>query len=125
MKALPVSFTSDGFAFCQLDRSSGVALFHKRKGDLDGSYEVVLVQRVPERVLFGRLVEAHEAMPPSEAWGEKGWTYRDKAGGLSKMQDLITRKNTPHCRCSRPKPTPIPAESRKPCTNELDGTLVP
>ncbi len=105
MNRLKTSFRSDSFEFRQLDRTGDVAVFAKRKGELDTSYEVVAVQRVPERVLFGRLVEAHEAMPTSEAWGEKGWAYRDKPSAFRKMRELISRRSTSQCRCIGPRPS--------------------
>ena len=81
MKLLPDTFHSDGFDFRLLKRDANVALLVKSKPGCVASYEVVKLMRVPAREMFGRPVEAHEAMPASEQWGQRGWSYpnRDQA----------------------------------------------
>ena len=123
MNPLPMTFRDGGFLFRQLERSGHVAVFEKHKGHLNISFEVVRVRQVPETMMFGRIVQAHEAMPSSEHWGLYGWTYRDKAAAFRKFQELT--QECPPLSTPGPKRTPILAGTHEPCSNVLDGTLVP
>jgi len=88
MTPLPDTFRSDGFDFRLLRRAGAVALLVKSKPGGTPSYEVVRLVRVPEREMFGRVIPAHEAMPASEQWGERGWTYSDRDRAEAKFSDL-------------------------------------
>ncbi len=88
MTPLPDTFRSDGFDFRVLKRAGAVALLVKAKPGASPSYEVVRLVRVPEREMFGRVIPAHEAMPASELWGERGWTYSDRDRAEAKFSEL-------------------------------------
>jgi hypothetical protein len=78
MKPLPTIFRSDEFDFILFRRNRLVALFQKSKSTHKYPvFEVVQIQELPTREIFGRVVEAHEAMPSSEQWGTYGWSYSD------------------------------------------------
>ncbi len=77
MTLLLDQFRSDGFDFRLLKRAGDVALLVKSKPGGTPSYEVVKLVCAPDREMFGRIIPAHEAMPPSESWGQRGWTYCD------------------------------------------------
>jgi hypothetical protein len=38
---------------------------------------------------MGKLVTAHEIMPPSESWGTRGWTYVDLSSARAKFDQLV------------------------------------
>jgi hypothetical protein len=92
LKPLPERFRYDNFDFRMLKREGDIAIFaksspsHPREPD---SYEVVRVQRKPARLLFGRDIPAHEAMPASEDWGIHGWTYAKLEAAEKKFAELI------------------------------------
>lgn len=80
MNPLPTQFDGradqKGFQFSQIKREGDVALFEKRKpGWLKPKYEVVIVQKCPERTWpNGLTTPAHEIMPSPEEWGTLGWS---------------------------------------------------
>jgi len=88
MTPLPDRFRSDTFDFRLLKRAAAVALLSKSRTAGYVSYEVVKLVRVPDRQMFGRVVPAHEAMPASEQWGERGWTYSDRDRAEAKFAKL-------------------------------------
>ena len=101
MKILPTTFRSDGFYFELLKRDGDIALFRKTKlGFSFETFEVVLVQHHKERIIAGKSIEGGEAMPSSEQWGSKGWTFSEKTSAKRKAKLLSTQKH------SRP-PTPV------------------
>jgi len=85
---LPETFRNDQFDFRVLKRESNVALLAKAKPGGTTSYEVVRLVRVTERELFGRVIPAHEAMPGSEQWGERGFSYCDRNRAEAKFREL-------------------------------------
>ena len=90
MTQLPDTFQSDGFTFRLIQRHGNVALLEKTNpAACKPSYEVVIIQRLPARNLFGADLPASEAMPPSEAWGEQGWTYSNLESALRKFEQLL------------------------------------
>ena len=109
MKPLATLFRSDGFEFRQLERVGRVAVFEKRKGEPNISYEVVRIRQVPETTMFGRTVPAHEALPCNEQWGLYGWTYHDKTAAFRKFRELA--QECPRLSTPMPKHTPIATEA--------------
>lgn len=93
MKPLPEKFSKDRFDFELCDREGDVAMFRKvHQGGTVPSFEVVIVQKHRERTIAGKLIPAGEAMPYSEQWGEKGWTYPDRKAATDKMSDLVLQE---------------------------------
>lgn len=75
MIPLAKTFRKDGFQFKQLKREGKIALFVKSKPPSEMEfYEVVVVQRHPERKMAGIVIRAGESMPSSESWGTHGWS---------------------------------------------------
>jgi hypothetical protein len=115
MKTLPTAFRSGSFDFKLLVRDGHIALLRKTKPGLAfETFEVVVVQHHKERIIAGKSIEGGEAMPSSEQWGSKGWTFSDKTSAERKAKLLSTQKH------SRP-PTPVPAllilpRNKKPCS---------
>ncbi len=106
MIAIPQNFCNAGFDFRQLERIGQVAVLEKRKSDRNVGFEVVRIRQVPESVMFGRTIKAHESMPSSEQWGLYGWTYSDKATALRKFLELT--QECPPLSTQRPKQAHIP-----------------
>ena len=74
MKPLPTEFKSKGFQFRQLKRVGDVALFERKRPTWKNpGYEVVRVRKYPTYEISGATIEAHEALPPDEAFGQEGW----------------------------------------------------
>jgi hypothetical protein len=93
MRALAKRFRQHGFDFKQLMRDGRVALFVKTKPQFAReSHEVVIVQRIKERTICGRRVEAHEAMPSPEQWGVAGWTFTDLEKAKAKFNQLAANQ---------------------------------
>lgn len=89
MIPLAIKFKSDGFDFRQIHRSDDIAIYSKSKGEFTG-LEVVLVQKRAEHTWpNGSTTPAHEAMPGSESWGTKGWSYTDRTAALARMSALM------------------------------------
>lgn len=88
MTPLPETFRSDQFVFRVLNRKGDVALLAKAKPGGSTSYEVVRLVRVMEREMFGRVIPAHEAMPASEQWGERDFSYCDRDQAEGKFREL-------------------------------------
>ncbi len=97
MKTLPTEFQGRadqrGYVFKQLKRTGDVALFEKHNPSHPPgtalSYEVVIVQKRPERTFpNGEVYPAHESMPSPEEWGVYGWSPYDLEAALAKL-DLV------------------------------------
>ena len=80
-------FICDGFVFHLVDRVGDVALFRKSKHGRD-FYEVVIVQKLPAKTIFGRVYPAREALPPSESWGTSGWSLPILERASEKMAEI-------------------------------------
>ncbi len=100
MTPLPTEFTGRadqrGYMFKQLKRTGDVALFEKHNpGHIPGaaiSYEVVIVQKRPERTFpNGEVYPAHESMPSPEDWGVYGWSPYDLESALTKFNQIVDR----------------------------------
>ncbi len=76
MQTIESKFDYDQYTFWLIMRQGDLALFAKTKPDHSRwSYELVLLQRHPAKTFAsGRSYPDREALPPSEDWGEKGWT---------------------------------------------------
>ena len=81
-------FSYDGFAFHLLDRVDDVALFKKSKHGRD-FYEVVIIQELPAKTIFGRAYPAREALPPSESWGTHGWSLATPERAREKFAAIV------------------------------------
>jgi len=92
MKVIATEFIKSGFVHKVIDRRGNVLLVERRHVDVDHPHwEVVRITQNPERLLYGRMVEAHEAFPPAEAWGTNGWTYTTLEDARAKFDSLTTK----------------------------------
>ena len=98
MKPLPLNFKRAGFTFDQLRRMGDVVLLAKSKphSSTRSSYEVCRVRRCPERTIAGKIIPAHESLPPDEAWGTYGWTHTSLDSAMAKFAQLITGRHAAH-----------------------------
>jgi len=94
MKVIAAEFIKGGFTHKVLERRGMVLLVQRQHRTESGPHwEVVRITQNPERLLYGRMIEAHEAFPPAEAWGTHGWTYTTLEDARAKF-DLLTTKPT-------------------------------
>jgi hypothetical protein len=91
LEPLATEFNHDGFHYCQIARQGMVAIYSQRDNRVKNpstAYEVVKIQQRPDREIAGKLIPAHEAMPGSEQWGQKGWTYASEDRARAKFKEL-------------------------------------
>jgi hypothetical protein len=75
-KPLPTSWSGVHGQFAQIWRSGDIAIFEQRRNGLLIAYEVIVVQKIPDREIFGKLYPAHEAYPPfGKEWSPNGWSF--------------------------------------------------
>jgi len=104
MKPLPEKFTKGGFDFVLVKRIGLVALYQKIR-DFDfrvgkvwktfkhrDSWEVFIIQQHAAREIAGVKIEACEAVPCSESWGIKGWSYMTLADAEKRFNTLINNE---------------------------------
>lgn len=77
MKQIESTFRYAGFDFELIKRVGSLAVFKKKKPSHSrSSFEVVRLNRHKDHQWpDGKVSPAHEAMPPSEQWGRRGWTF--------------------------------------------------
>lgn len=93
MKPLASTFTSKKFLFTQVKRVGDVAIFERKRPEWKHpGYEVVRVRKYPEYVIAGVKVEAHEALPPDEAFGKEGWAVANLARA-EEIFDKLVKEN--------------------------------
>jgi hypothetical protein len=89
---LPTRFRRDGFEYRQIARERDAAIYEQTwSGCAEPSvcYEVIRVRRREGFRIDGRLVEAAEVYPSSDAWGVDGFTLTDKDGAFAKLSELV------------------------------------
>ena len=74
MKTLELPFVRGGFNHELISREGMVCLV-KRSKPHNWHYEVVKLQREPDKIIVGRPCPEHERDPASEEWGTNGFTY--------------------------------------------------
>jgi hypothetical protein len=92
MIPLPERFRRGGCNWRLLKRTGDVALLEQSKPNWSRpAYAVVLVQKHKAKTWpDGRVIEAREAMPPDEAWGDAGWTYSDLPSAGVKFEACLS-----------------------------------
>jgi hypothetical protein len=78
-------------------RSGDVAVYKKSKvsfGITCSSFELIVVQKIPTMVIFGKKVKAHEKYPANEQWGSHGWTFTNEAEALDRFKQLKATLST-------------------------------
>jgi hypothetical protein len=90
-KPLSKEFRRDGFHYRQIARESDTAIYEQTWDGCPNpnvAYEVVRIRRREGFEIGGRLVEAAEVYPNSEAWGVDGFTFTDKDAAFAKLREL-------------------------------------
>jgi hypothetical protein len=118
LSTLPVTFSRGGFDFEQLQRSGNVALFGKQRG-AHRSFEVMMLERRTCRVVYGKICPAHEVLPPSSRWGQKGWTLMTLARAEAKFAEVVQMRRERPFLHERPAQEPF---SRSPRVIGADHT---
>lgn len=90
MTPLPHSFNKNGFCYEQVCRHGDIVIYQQRLRPGVGclAFEVFYVKKAKECVMFGKKVEAHEAVPGNEEWGNSGWTLPTLERARAKMREL-------------------------------------
>ncbi len=94
-KPLPKQFRRDGFNYRQIMRDGNAAVYEQtRTGCHNPSvcYEVIRIRRREGFEIDGRIVEAAEVYPNSEAWGVDGFTAQHMEAAFRKLLEIISRK---------------------------------
>ncbi len=96
MIPLPTTFKSDGFNFRQIDRQGKLAIFSKSKDGGAETFEVVIIQKHADYTFPGadKVTPAHEAMPPSNSWGQKGFSMTTLEDARHKLAKLMAEAVT-------------------------------
>jgi hypothetical protein len=75
MQTIPTTFRKHEADFTLISRQGDVALYARKAQAMIGfEYEIIIVQKLPERQKFGKLYPAHEALPSDSQWGTSGWS---------------------------------------------------
>jgi hypothetical protein len=90
VKSIELSFRSDSFDFELIKRRGRIALFSKTKSThRDPCYEVVILQIHEAERILGYQLPKREAMPPSESWGNSGWSYSNLEAAMKRFDSLV------------------------------------
>lgn len=97
IQRLPEQFSKNGLPYKMIQRNEVVAMF-----GVGGiyypdkfHYEVVRIFQVPEKVLFGKTMPAHEAIPGNEQFGREGSKcITDRNQAEAYFDDLTEKLNT-------------------------------
>ncbi len=93
VRPIPQTFKANGFTFRLLQREGDVALFEKTRPSLSHvGFEVVIIQKLKARIIYGRAVPGHEAMPSPSAWGRLGWTPHNSADAWRRFRELAEKR---------------------------------
>jgi hypothetical protein len=90
-KLIAKEFCHDGFTFRQIVRERDVAIYEQTWNGCakpSVAYEVVRIRRREAREIKGKLIEAAEVYPRSEAWGIDGFTFTDKDAAFEKLREI-------------------------------------
>jgi hypothetical protein len=90
-KPLAKEFCHDGFTLRQIVREGDIAIYEQTwNGCANPSvaYEVVRIRCRDAREIKGKLLEASEVYPRSEAWGTDGFTLTDRDAAFAKLREL-------------------------------------
>lgn len=94
MNTLLKEFRSGGFHFEQIARAGRVVLLGKSKPPSTWQcYEVVIVETRAASTFMGKTFPAREVMPPSEAWGTRGWSPFDEPAARAKFAAVVQSRN--------------------------------
>lgn len=94
MITLPTEFKKGPFYFKLIKREGRIALLEKSKGEgCPKHYEVIVIQKRKDAIMFGNTIPAHEAVPGDEMWGAAGFSPYDLAAAELKFAALTKKQN--------------------------------
>lgn len=81
MKALPLTFSKNGFQYVQLDRNDQAALYIQYDGQKAVHYEVFKIRYSSDKTIGGRHYPPAEKVPNDAEFGKSAWSipYKDQA----------------------------------------------
>jgi len=92
-KTLPKEFTKLGWVHKQVKRIGNFAIYTKQQSHhTNPSYEVFEVLEQEEYEIAGNKIEAKEAVPGNERWGECAFTCITSEEAEKKLQWMIKRE---------------------------------
>jgi len=97
-EVLATEFSTQHGSFKQIWRESDVAVFEQRRNGLLIAHETIIVRRVPERTIFGKVYPPHEVYPSfGKEWSPDGWSFgcQDRDRAFTFAQDLIRSLSLP------------------------------
>jgi len=91
LKPLGDTYRKNTFHYELVQREGDIAIFKQRLRPGEGclAYEVIIIQKDPDREFAGVLVPAHERAPGNAEFGKKGWTYPTLDRAKAKMRELL------------------------------------
>jgi hypothetical protein len=90
-KLLPTQLKRDGLNYRQIAREGDAAIYEQKSTkcpNLSVCYEVIRIRKRDAFQIKGRLVEAAEVYPNSDAWGVDGFTFTDKDAAFMKLWEV-------------------------------------
>lgn len=85
---LSTSFSAFGFQMEQVRRDRDIAIYKQTSAFGIVRYEVIVIQVHPEAEIFGRVYPIRESLPPSEQWGNLGWTFCSLEAAEKKFKNM-------------------------------------
>lgn len=102
MTPFPLTFGKNGFHYEQVLRNGQIAIYKQRLPATEDkpvrgchAYEVIVIRKKEESVMFGRVVEAHEIGPSNEEFGRLGWSYPTLERAKAKLHELVAAAELP------------------------------
>lgn len=94
MKPLGDSYRKNTYHYEIIKRVGDIAIAKQRLRPGVGclAYEVIIIQKKEASEIKGVIVEAHEAAPGNEQFGNLGWTYPNLERAEKKMAELLKRE---------------------------------
>jgi len=95
MRKLEIQFNKNGYHHQQVYRQGDIAIYELTSletGRILG-YEVFEVQKFPERIIKGKMIDESEGTPSNEQWGIKGFTVWNKTAAMEKAEILRARRD--------------------------------
>lgn len=74
MTPLSKTLRVGGYDLREIARRGDVAIYEQSKGGAVLAYEVIRVQKLGAKEIYGRQYEPREGYPGNEQWGTQAWT---------------------------------------------------
>ena len=90
---LPLKLRFNGFDYTQVYRTDCEAIYEQRVSESCTAYEVFIIKKIPEKIIKGKIIMAHERFPRNEDFGKSAWTYPNLTRAMNKLLELLTKRN--------------------------------